>query len=581
MEIQEQLRRKLAGEGPSIALLCGLATLVTLHIVWLDRFRFGFLTEWDESGYISIALDNVDALESGGPGSLASTVLDQGVQAPLVPLSAVFTNVIFGTGVDSSLLVGPIFFTVLVLSTYAVGRQLTTPWWAVLAAFCVSSAPVVADFTRLFHFAVPAAALFTSALWALLRSEGLSRRSWAIACGLLLGLMVLARSMTIAYLPGFGVAAALPLLLSRVERRNRAINLALLVGCGGALAALWYAPNLYSVGDYLLNFGYGAESSAFGEQRSPLSPAYWTAELGGLIDDLYLPLSLALAVCLAAAAASSLRRRRSIRLSQETVRRWLTSKAGLTLIVVAAGYLALTSSSNEGTAFALPWVPALVALVVAATSRIRERTLRLGLAGLLATVSVLNASMKSGLVPGVGDPVSASPPLLGTTPLLDGRGVIQGEVSAAGYPAGSPTEPMPDLHRRWLPFAERLATWSVAYAERRGRRPHLAYGFDDLLLSNTRIALGAQLALSQSIDTLFLKPFPEGDSATSYRRQLEESRSNLLATGERGPGGTGIHLTRSRVEKAARSLGFEPVRVFTLPDGRSLIAWWRDVEPPA
>jgi hypothetical protein len=501
-------------------------------------------------------------------------VLEQGVQAPFVPLAAVPFNVVFGSGVDASLVVEPVFFAVLVLATYAIARRLTTPWWALLAVLVVATAPVVADYSRIFHFSVPAAAFLVSALWALMKSEGLTRRRWAIACGLLLGLMVLSRSMTIGYLPGFAVAAALPIVFGG-EWRRRLVNFALLCASGAILAGLWYLPNAESVGSYLLNFGYGAESEAYGSEHSPLSIAYWTREVGAVVDEIYLPLAAALALCALAALASALVGRRPGRPSRGGLRAWLLTDAALAAAIVLEGYVALTSSKNQGTAFALPWLPVLVVLVCAAAARIRWRPVRIAAISLLAAVSLINLGMKSGFVPGIGDPRSAELPLLGEKTVTDGRGIVEIEVEAAGYPAGSATEPMPQLQKEWLPFAGDLARSLTDYSERRGEEPNLGWGFDDLLLNNTRVALGSELALHRELPTVFLKPFPDGDSAASYRAQLEEAGSNLLVVGERGPGTTGIHLTHRRVEAAGRRLGFRPVRNFTAPDGRELTVWWR------
>jgi hypothetical protein len=558
-----------------LLLLGGTAVLFALQIAWLARFRFGYVTEWDESGYMSIALRNAHALTSDGPFSLASTVLEQGVQAPLVPLTAVLPNVLFGTGVDASLLIEPAFFALLVVATYAVARRLTTPWWALLAAAVVATAPVVSDYTRIFHFSVPAAALLVSALWALMKSEGLTRRRWAIACGLLLGLMVLARSMTIAYLPGFAVAAALPILLAE-DRRERIVNFVLLCLSGAVLAGLWYLPNAESVGSYLLNFGYGAESEAYGAAHSKLSVAYWTREAGAVVDELYVPLSAALALGALAALGSWLAARGHFGASRAEVLGWLRSDAALALVIVLEGYVALTSSKNQGTAFALPWLPVLIVLVCAAVATIGQRPLRIAAATLLAAVALLNLAMKADVVSGLSEPQRADLPVLGEKTVIDGRGIVQGEVAAAGYPTGPPTEPMPELQKQWLPFAGRLARSLTDYAEARGEEPNVGWGFDDLLLNNTRVALGSELAFSRSLPTVFLKPFPDGDSAASYRRQLEEAESNLVIVGERGPGVTGIHLTRGRVETAARELGFRPVKSLNAPDGRELAVWWRE-----
>jgi hypothetical protein len=559
-----------------LLLFGGVAVLFTLHLIWLARFSFGYVTEWDESGYISIALNNSHALTADGPFSLVSTVLEQGVQAPFVPLSAVPFNVVFGSGVDASLLVELVFFAVLVIATYAIARRLTTPWWSLLAALVVATAPVVSDYARIFHFSVPAAAFLVSALWALMKSEGLTRRRWAIVCGLLLGLMVLSRSMTIGYLPGFAAAAALPILFG-AEWRARLVNCVLLCASGAALAALWYLPNAESVGSYLLNFGYGAESEAYGAEHSPLSIAYWTREAGAVFDELYFPLGAALALCAVAALVSALVRRERGQPSLEQAKAWLLTDAALAAVIVLEGYVALTSSKNQGTAFALPWLPVLVVLVCVAVAAIPQRPVRVAAVSLLAAVAAFNLTMKSGFVPGVGEPRTADLPLLGETTLTDGRGIVETEVADAGYPAGSPTEPMPQLQKEWLPFAGDLARWVTEYSEGKGEEPNLGWGFDDLLLNNTRVGLGSELALSRQLPTVFLKPFPDGDSAASYRAQLEEAGSNLLVVGERGPGITGIHLTRRRVEAAARQLSFRPVHRFTAPDGRELTAWWRKV----
>ncbi len=496
------------------------------------------------------------------------------MQAPFVPLSAVPFNVLFGAGVDASLLVEPVFFALLVAATYAIARRLAPPWWALLAAFVLATAPVLSDYTRIFHFSVPAAAFLVSALWALLKSEGLTRRRWAVACGLLLGLMVLSRSMTIGYLPGFAAAAALPILLGG-EWRPRLLNFVLLCVSGTVLAALWYLPNAESVGSYLLNFGYGAESEAYGSEHSPLSIAYWTREVGAVFDELYFPLGMALALCAVAALASALVRRKRGQPTLAEAKAWLLTDAALAAVIVLEGYVALTSSKNQGTAFALPWLPVLVVLVCAATARVQWRPVRIAAVAVLAAVAFFNLAMKSGFVPGVGDPRGADLPLLGETTVADGRGIVEGEVLAAGYPVGSPTEPMPQLQKEWLPFAGDLARSLTDYSEAKDEEPKLSWGFDDLLLNNTRVALGSQLALERELPTEFLKPFPDGDSAASYRTQLEEFKSNLLVVGDRGPGTTGIHLTRRRVEAAGRRLGFHPVRNFTAPDGRELTVWWR------
>ena len=72
-------------------------------------------------------------------------------------------------------------------------------------------------------------------------------------------------------------------------------------------------------------------------------------------------------------------------------------------VVVVGGYLALTSSANEGTAFALPLLPPLVVLAVAALATLPWRATAVALATLLAVVAAANLLMKSGVRCSAGD----------------------------------------------------------------------------------------------------------------------------------------------------------------------------------
>ncbi len=84
--------------------------------------------------------------------------------------------------------------------------------------------------------------------------------------------MLLARSMTIAFVPGVLLAATLALgARRRTALGTRVLNLCLLIATGTALAATWYAPNLTIVLDYLTGYGYGAQSVSYGTSPTVLS----------------------------------------------------------------------------------------------------------------------------------------------------------------------------------------------------------------------------------------------------------------------------------------------------------------------
>jgi hypothetical protein len=546
---------------------------VALDVVWLARFRRGYVTEWDESGYLQFALSNFDGLHDHGLWTFAKTVAGRGTFGPLLPFVTSLAYPIVGRGVFGSLLVMPLFFAGLVLAAFALARQLVSDSWAVVAALAVAAIPAVTDYTRLFHFALPATACMTAALWALVRSDGLRRTRWAAAFGLFVALTLLARTMTVAYLPGFALAAGTQFFVGKPEFRVRMRNLGVAVGTMALAAGPWYIRNARSVYDNLRGSGYGEGATPFGHSYPVTSWGYWTKELRLDLAQLWLPLAATLLLCFVVALGYLVARHpRATRIGRPQRARTLALLA--LVLVVVEGYLVLTSSRNEGTAFALPWLPALVVLGVAAAASIPARAVRVSLAGILVAVSLVAVVSKSGWVEPLARVRTASVPGFGRVTATDGRGIIQLEMGGDGYPIGRVTQPLPAMHRRWLPLARDVVGWSLHRAEQRRVPLKLTLGLDDRIFGNSRLILAAQLWFHRYLPVDYLKAFPDGDTVASYRRQLlSPPHDNALITGNPPPSGASI--TRSKVETAARALGFAPVKSFTLPDGRKVSIWWR------
>ncbi len=243
--------------------------LVVLHVVWLVRFRRGYVTEWDESGYLQFSLSNFDAFHDQGLWTFAKTVGGRGTFGPLLPFVTSLAYPIVGRGVFGSLLVLPLFFAGLVGATFGLARRLVSDSWAVLAALAVAAMPAMTDYTRLFHFALPATACMTAALWALVRSDGFRRPGWAAAFGLFVALTLLSRTMTRRVHPGLRARRgdAVPR-AGAPELRVRLRNLAIAVGTAGLVAGPWYIRNASSVYDLLVGLGLRRRRDAV---RSPLS----------------------------------------------------------------------------------------------------------------------------------------------------------------------------------------------------------------------------------------------------------------------------------------------------------------------
>jgi len=550
------------------AIVC--VTLV-LHVVWLVRFRRGYVTEWDESGYLQFALSNFDGLHDHGLWTFAKTVGGRGTFGPLLPFVTALAYPVVGRGIFGSLLVLPLFFAGLVGATFGLARRLVSDSWAVVAALAVAAIPAVTDYSRLFHFALPATACMTAALWALLRSDGFRRAGWAAAFGLFVALTLLARTMTVAYAPAFVLAAAAQFLVGAPDLRVRMRNLAIAAGTIGLVAGPWYIRNARSVYDLLLGSGYGEGATPFGRHYPVASWGYWTKELRLDLSYLWLPLAGALLLFFGVALAYLLVRHPRPR---ATLPRSARAAGVLTLVlVVLEGYLVLTTSRNEGTGFALPWLPTLVVLGVVAVASIPARVVRLALAGVLVVVSLGAVLAKSGWIEPLAKVRTVSVPGFGHVTVTDGRGIIQTEVQGDEYDIGPVTHPLPAIHRRWLPLARDVVDWSLLRAEQRGKPLHLTLGLDDRIFGNSRLILAAQLWFHRYLPVDYLKAFPDGDTVASYRRQLLSPQpENALVTGEPPPV---TSISRRKVETAARSLGFARVKSFTMPDGRTIWIWWR------
>lgn len=549
-------------------LVAGIICLtVALDVFWLDRFRRGYVTEWDESGYLQFALSNFDALHDHGVWTFMKTVAGRGTFGPLLPFVTSLAYPIVTRGVFGSLLVLPLFFGGLVAATFGLARRLVSDSWAVLAALAVAAIPGVTDYTRLYHFAVPAAACMTAALWALLRSDGFRRPGWAAAFGLFVACTLLSRTMTVAYAPGLAAAAGLQFLQAGPPGvRVRIRNLAIAAAACGLVAGPWYVRNRNSIYDYLVGRGYGEGAARFGRHFPIDSWAYWTKELRIDLSYLQIPLAAALLAAFVLALVFL-----GLRRPHWHVPRSARGVALLTLtVVVLEGYLSLTSSRSHGTAFGLPWLPALVVLAVVAAASVPARVARTGLAAVLVVVSVAAVASKSGLVPQLAARRTTSVPGFGRVVVTDGKGIIQQVVAESGYDIAPVTEPMPPLHRRWLPVTREVVGSLYAEAKARRRPLDVTLGIDDGLFTWSRLTLAAQLWFRRYLPVDYLRAASGGDRVGSYRRHLH--RENVLITGKEKPMAT---ITERKVVQAARSLGFVRVKRFALPDGRQIWIWWR------
>jgi hypothetical protein len=558
------------------AALAGLwISLSAIHLWWLVRFRRGFPVDLDEAGYLWFSFVLHDDLRADGPGGLFHGFQHQGFFPPLLPtVTAVLELAAGAKQIIPSMGVQVLFFGVLLFASYGIGVRLLDRRGGLLTALVVATLPAITDFVRTYHMVIPSTATYAVATYALLASDRLRRRWWVVACGVALGLALLSRSMMLAFVPAVGLGAVWILIADRAGR-ERIVNLALGALAFVATALLWYGTSWHAILDYLLSFGYGAESA-----RSPaLSPAsvdYWTHELTRTVSgSLYLPLAAAMTAALVLAAAAGLTASRSSGRRDALLAamgRAARSDAIVPALVVFEGYVALSSTRNDGTGFVVPLLPSLVALVVLATLRLPWRASRVGLVTALAAVSVFNVAMKADVASGLSRDRAVRLPLWGPATVASGRGWIHGYlVSFAGYRLGPPTRWLPDRDRGWIPLYDRLAEYADGV---RRRDPVIIVAGEEPLLNGSVLRLrGYQTGHPEPI---FRQLDTDGrDSVRAYERWLRGERPDLLLTRNRDREQFPPRVTNRLVEVAARSSGLRLLARFPLPDGRELRVWGR------
>jgi 4-amino-4-deoxy-L-arabinose transferase-like glycosyltransferase len=363
-----------------------------------------------------------------------------------------------------------------ILATYFLEKSLGSRQIGLAASILVASCPVILNYSRSYSFALPATFAVTVALVALVKSNRFERISWAMLFGVSVGLMPLARTMTIAFIPGVMMAAFVYTVAEPVYRVRRLLVLGVSLLFAMLTAATWLGPNGSLVFRYLFSFGYGARALEFGTEQSKFGPDAWLSMLRAFCNhDIYLPHLVVILVGGVAtyfAACSEALKTRNVAFVESVLR----SRMLPILIVVAEALLALTSSLNLGSAFFAPIGPALLVMTVWAFLRISShRYYRLTLAWLLAAVAIVSSAPLIDLRTPLSSQWSAEVPVLGGVTVTDGRGTLQQYEAVGGFGPADVAEPMsPVRARAWL----NLDTETAATISRmNGVRAVIAFGF--------------------------------------------------------------------------------------------------------
>lgn len=556
----------------ALVVVTGTIVLVGINLWWVLTYRQGFPLNVDEAGYTSIALTDHLGFHNGGLHGWWSAFQSQTPNAPLLPLVTSALMIVKTSVMDGFVvLIG--FFALLVFAAYGIGERLAGPRLGALAALAVGTSEGALLFSREYIFALPTAALMSCAVYALLRSERMRSWRWAIACGAAIGLMVMARTMAVAFVPGLFAAAVVGMLaVERTDLRRRFANLFLIAVAAVLVAATWYLHNLKPVWEYLTSFGYGKQASYYGANHSTVSWGRFKAVAETVIhDDLLVPMSVLVLIGLVALLVVAVRRVTAAGDRRRELLRLAASGPFAVGFVFATGFAALMTSRNGGSGFSLPLSMLLPPLAVLALRYYRAATAPV--VALVAAIGLLNLAATSSLWEGLAKPHIVKTPAFGYQPWINGtprpvdaiRAQVPGPATKfvdrdLGWPEADETVAQVLLRRI---YAGGLPSGVVAFSSR-----HRA-------ISSNSVELALLLRHDTSIPFTQLEAEPT-DTVANYVQQLTDPEHGLpamLLTMNRNTDDFPPLVTQSKAEAAARLVGFRRVWTTTLPDGRQLRLW--------
>ena len=387
MADDEPTSRPASGTGPGRLawIVLPLATFLTASsAIWLRENLLAYPPSWDQAMYLTMSLRFLHAFQDGGPRSLLTALGDaSAVWPPLFPLS---TAVLYGLLGESRLvahLTNGLYLLLLLagiqsLATSAYGRGA-----GVLAVVLACGFSDVIRLSRDYLLDFPASALLAVAMAALVRSDDLRVRGWALAFGAAAGLTALTKTMTAIFMIGpVGYA------LWRRQREGelagalRGLGLAVLVAV--AVAGPWWVPHLRTALGYLFHYGLGSGAAPYATGGRTVLGWRNVSYYGWVLvnNAVSFPAAAILAALLAHRVVRRFRGEAPFRASpvDGTFWSWLL-----------AGYVVLTLVPNKGgDRYALFLLPPLAALYAGSLWTIAHRAWRASLIALALCAAAFN-----------------------------------------------------------------------------------------------------------------------------------------------------------------------------------------------
>ena len=533
----------------------------------------------DEAGYLSMAANHAYGFAAQGPSGWWTSVLAPSQHAPGVPVA---TSVLVAAGLDvtvAGLVLVGLSGGVMLLFTWLLARELgSAVGW--LALVVLATAPGLLNYSHIYTFVVPTAALLAVALYAVHRVHRADALGWWVVLGVALGLLPAVRSMNLVFAGILGVVVQSRALLV-TEGRWRALGR---VGLAALLAVVVLLPWMWSswrlVLGYLLGFGYGdraAEYSAKG--GSTLAAVQVTAAELYAVHTAFVLVGLVLVVLVAAAATWGRSR---------TPGGWravpgpvVASPVYPAVVLTVLGYAALGTTSNAGSGFGLQLAPAVVTAACFGWGRLlalpAPSVRRLVVPAVAGVVAVACASPAAGLVTRVapfGTDRVTSLPVVGGVRLTGGEGLDESYLKVVGQDEGVVNEA--DWADDWREVSDALAEEVV---DDDLVASSIAFGFRGYFVNVNTVQLEVLRDGHWAVPLVQIEPAVVDATQDAYHEWLTTGAAATVCHLATSPGDVNEFqpgVDTARMEAAAVAADFARTESFRTPDGRTVDLWERD-----
>ncbi|MBZ9936374.1 glycosyltransferase family 39 protein [Mesorhizobium sp. BR1-1-16] len=555
----------------SLLLICAALislAFIAVNVEWILQSRIDQINDIDEAGYLSIALLDYYAWLSGGPLAWLQKIVEPSIQSPMTTAAASILFLLFRPTTFFGYIVPILFGALSVFVSYFLARRIAGERFALLTTVVVATSPTIIAYSRTFNFAMAATFCTTAAMLCLVSSQQMRSLRWSIALGFFVGLMVIARTVTIAFYPAV-MLAVLWCVFSRRERLGAAFLNAVIAGIVALItAASWLAFTWRPVFEYLTRFGYGDKATSYGPA------AFWqsvqtTLQYMAIYFQLFqtlLILAGVLALMIATLVAFYWNG------WHKTSAAILSSPIAPLSIFVAVSTAALMSSSNKGTGFSAPLAPALLIIAIYGFRQlIPAPTLRGAGAAALALASAFAAFPLVSMAAPFYRHSQIELPVFGWIPALSSRGPIHWYLKEGGL--GDPEDPTivpEEMSRQWYE-AGRTIYNRIKDKTRPDRVVML--GFRTYPLNGNTLTMFNRLDSADPLPIDNDLPFP--GTVADYDKWIKARATCVLLSADGTNGDIPPPVNTPALEEAAREAGFTVFDSVFVPNGREIKLWSR------